>query len=319
MNYCLGIFDSCSKYIVIISVVISELELSDVKMQILPADLVEGSDNSTLQDRPEAFNRVGVNRTDDVLANGVINGLVREAAVQPLIAGISVSAEKANAVRDGFTDESLKREPVSAIDNAGDDVSLAFDRANDRSFSGIAAPALSAFLVPMPVFIATADVGFVNLNDSAEFLDVLNHGGSDLVAHKPSGFVAAKAHVAENLQGAHALLADQHQVRDSIPIFERLIRVLKDCAGQVREAIALVCASVALPVERHCRDGIDAFGAASRAANAFWPAPHYQISNAIFLSLKQLIKLRCGQLVDWLGMLSAGHDGLLFDRKETLA
>jgi hypothetical protein len=72
-------------------------------------------------------------------------------------------------------------------------------------------------------------------------------------------------------------------------------------------------------MERHCRDGIDFLRAAARASDALRPPASDQISNAIFLSLKQRIELRCGQLVDWLGMLAAGHDGLLFDRKETLA
>jgi hypothetical protein len=288
-------------------------------MQIFLADLVISSNNAALQDRPEALNCIRMNRANDVLADCVVNGLVREAVLQPHIAGIGIGAEKANAVRYSFTHESLKREPVSAIDNASNYVALALDRANNRSLPGVATPALAAFLVPMPVFIATADVGFIDLNNSAEFLDVLDHRGSDLVAHKPSSFVAAEAHVAENLEGTHALFADQHKVRDSVPIFQRLIRVLKDCAGQVRETVALVCAGIALPMESHCGDGIDALGIATRASDAFGPPASDQISNAIFLSLKQRIELRCGQLVDWLGMLAAGHDGLLFDRKETLA
>jgi hypothetical protein len=303
----------------ILTVVVSKLKFSDIQMQIFLADLVIGSDNAALEDRPEAFNRVGVNCANDVLANCMIDKLMREAAVQPLIAGISVCAEKANAVRYSLPHESLKREPVCAFDHAGDDIALALDCAHNGSLAGVSAPALSALFVPMPVFIATADVGFIDLNNSAEFLDVLDHRGSDLVAHKPSSFVAAEAHVAENLEGTHALFADQHKVRDSVPIFQRLIRVLKDCAGQVRETVALVCAGIALPMESHCGDGIDALGIATRASDAFGPPASDQISNAIFLSLKQRIELRCGQLVDWLGMLAAGHDGLLFDRKETLA
>jgi hypothetical protein len=39
--------------------------------------------------------------------------------------------------------------------------------------------------------------------------------------------------VAVDLKGAHTLLADQRDMRDPEPVFQRLIRVLKDCAGQV--------------------------------------------------------------------------------------
>jgi hypothetical protein len=59
----------------------------------------------------------------------------------------------------------------------------------------------------MPVFIATADVVFINLDDPAKFLDVLDHCDSDLMAHEPSSFVAPEAHVTEDLKSAHASAA----------------------------------------------------------------------------------------------------------------
>jgi hypothetical protein len=308
-NSLLASLNRRSEYVRIISIIISELEFGNVQMQIFLADLMECSDDAALQNGPEAFDRVRMNCANNVLADGMVDGLVRETTIQPLIAGISVSAEKADAVRYCFAYEGLKREPVSAIDNASDDIPLAFDRAHDRSLAGISAPALTAFLVPMPVLIATADVGFINLDDPAEFLDVLDHGSSDLMAHEPSCLVAAEAHIAEDLQGAHALLADQHQVRDSVPIFERLIRVLKDCAGQVRESIAINRANFALPMMAGC-ERIDLGIAATRAGNPRRPAANYQICNAIVLGLKQRVELRRSQLMDGLWMRRASHDDI---------
>jgi hypothetical protein len=288
-------------------------------MQILPTYLVVSSNNSALQDRPESLNRVGVNRANDMLANSVIDGLMRETALQAAIAGISIGAEKANSVRYGLSHESLKRESVCALDNAGNDIALALDRANDGGLAGVSAPARSAFLVPMPVLIATANVGFVNLNNSAKLLDVLNHRSSDFVAHKPSSFIGAESHIAEDLKGAHALFADQHKVRDSVPIFQRLIRVLKDCAGQMREAIAFIGASIALPFKVHRGDFINTRGTASWAANALWPTSCYQIPDAIILSLKQIFELLHSQLVDCFWMFRTAHCGSLTDRNEALA
>jgi hypothetical protein len=200
-----ALLNSCSENVVVISIVVSELKLSDVQMQIFLADLVVGSHDAALEDRPETFNRIGVNRTNDVLANGMIDGLMREAAIKPLIAGIGVSAEKAYAVRYGLPHEAFQRESVSVFDNASNNVAFSANCADDWRLSGIAAPARSAFLVPMPVFVAPADIGLIDLNDPAEFLNVLDHGGSDLVAHKPSGFVRAEAHIPEDLEGAPAL------------------------------------------------------------------------------------------------------------------
>jgi hypothetical protein len=311
--------DCGSKYVTVLTIIVPELEFSDIQMQILLGNLMISTDNSTLEDRPEALDCVGVNRANDVLANSVVNRLVRETALKTAIAGISIGAEEANPVRYGLPHESLKRSSVGPLDNARNDIALALDCANDRSLAGISPPARSAFLIPMPVLVAPADVGFINFNDPAKLLDVLDHRSSDLVAHEPSSLVRAEAHIAEDLEGAHALLADQHQVRDAVPVFQRLIRVLKDCAGQVRETIALVCAGVALPLEGHCRDRIYLLRIAARAADAFRPTPRDQILDAIVLSLKQFVKLLGCQLVDRLRMLCAGQNGLPIDCKETLA
>ena len=299
-------FDRRSEDICVLPVIIPKLKFGDVQMQIFLANLVIGSDNATLQDGPEALNRIGVNCANDMLTGGVVNGLMRETAIQPLTAGICVGAEKADAVRYGLPHEVFESKAVCAFDHAGDDIALALDRAHYRSLAGVSAPALTAFLVPMPVFIATADVGFVNLNDSAEFLDVLDHGGPNLVAHEPSGFVGAKAHIAEDLKGAHALLADQHQVRDSVPIFQRLIRVLKDCAGQLREAIACGASRSALSALPMMARGqrIDLGVTATRTSDAMRPTAGHEIHNAIVLSFKQRIELGRCHLMD---CFRAGH------------
>jgi hypothetical protein len=296
--------DRRTEYICVIPVVISELKLSDVKMQIFLANLMISTDNPALQDRPEAFNRIGVNCANDMLTNGVINGLVREAVLQSYVAGVSIGAEKANAVRYGFSDESFKRFTVCVLNDASNDIALALDCADYGSLASITAPSLAAFFVPMSVLVAAANVGFVNLYDSAKLLDVLDHGGSNLVAHEPSSLVRAKAHIAKDLESAHALLADQHQVGDSVPVFQRLIRVFKDCAGQVREAIAgFWGALVALPMPWVALQLGWLWRAATRADDTLRPAPNDQIRNAVVLSLKERIELWRCQLVDcfWVG------------------
>jgi hypothetical protein len=48
----------------IVAVVVAELKLRDVQRHIFGADFVEGADNATLQNRPKAFDGVGVDRTN---------------------------------------------------------------------------------------------------------------------------------------------------------------------------------------------------------------------------------------------------------------
>jgi hypothetical protein len=156
----------------------------------------------------------------------------------------------------------------------------------------------------MPVFVVSANVGFIDLNDPAELLHVLNEGGPDLVAHEPSGLIGAKAHVAVDLKGAHPLLADQHQVNDSEPNLQRFIRVLKDRFGQVREAITVRRTLFALPMMTGS-ERIDLGIATTRADNAFRPTARDQVLDAIVLSLKQRVELRDCHLMD--GLRAAAH------------
>ena len=62
-----------SEYVGVIAVIIAELELGDIPRKVLFADLVERADHAALNQRPEAFNRVGMDRADKVIALGVVD------------------------------------------------------------------------------------------------------------------------------------------------------------------------------------------------------------------------------------------------------
>lgn len=66
--------DGFAKDVRVIPIVVAELELGDVERQILRTDLMERADKAALKDRPEAFDCVGVNRADNVLAVSVSDG-----------------------------------------------------------------------------------------------------------------------------------------------------------------------------------------------------------------------------------------------------
>jgi hypothetical protein len=302
-----------AKNISVQAVIIPEFKFSDIQRQIFVTDLMEIAHDAALDERPEAFDCVRMNRADNVLSLAVVNGLMRETALQSIIAVIGIGAKQTNAGRDGFANESLKGFALCIRDDAGDDVSLAPDCADDSGLERVAGTAgFPAFLIPMPVFVVPADESFVNLNDPAKFFNIFNEGDADFVAHQPSSLIGAEAHITVDLKRGHSLLADQHQVNDAIPVFQRLVCVLEDCAGQVREAVASVWrALVALPMPRIALQFWRHDRAATRATDAFGPSASYQIANAIVLRLKKRVELRCGQLMDGLRfrLLLAGHDG----------
>lgn len=87
--------DRHSENVIIEAIIVPKLELRNVKMQVLFADVVESADDPALDDRPKALDRVGVNCTDDILLCGMVNGGVRISLfAQAVITNPLVGAEQ---------------------------------------------------------------------------------------------------------------------------------------------------------------------------------------------------------------------------------
>lgn len=265
--------DRFSENVGIIPIIVPELELSNIERQVFLADLVVGADNATLEDAPKAFNRIGVDRTDDIVAFLVADRTVLVVSLKAAIAGMFVCGEKANLCRDDFADEAFKGFRADVLDHAGDHVAFALNRANDNELVGSLPANAAAFLIPMAVFVLPADIGFVNFDNAHELAELLIYqSGADTVAHAPCGPVRAGADDTVNLHGRHALLAGQHHMNDAEPSAERIVGVLKNGADDMREAVAAIgCAGVALPFEGHCADRMNHISATARAFNAKRP------------------------------------------------
>jgi hypothetical protein len=57
----------------VLPVVIPELELYNIEGKVFPADFVERPDHAALNQGPETFNRVRVDRADDIFPFAVID------------------------------------------------------------------------------------------------------------------------------------------------------------------------------------------------------------------------------------------------------
>jgi hypothetical protein len=97
--------NSRSEDVGVLPVVITELEFGDIQRHIFAAHFVECADNTALEDRPEAFDGLSVDCTDDVLPSGVVNGGVREVFIEALVSGPLIGAKQADFVGDGFANE----------------------------------------------------------------------------------------------------------------------------------------------------------------------------------------------------------------------
>jgi hypothetical protein len=115
-----------SKNVGILAIVISELEFGNIQRQVFPADFVEASHDPALQDRPEAFNSLRVDRADNVLMRAMVNDAMRVALFgQTAITGPAIGAEQADLVRDRFIDERGQCRSFNVLNDPSHDVTFA--------------------------------------------------------------------------------------------------------------------------------------------------------------------------------------------------
>jgi hypothetical protein len=304
----------CSENVSVPPVIIAELELGNIERHIFAAHFVECADHAALEDRPEPFDCLSVNCADDVLASRMVNGRVRKIFVESPISGPLISAKQADLVGDGFSHKRVKRCGLDVRDYPRNHIALAANSADDWSFAGTDAagsPAAAAF-IPMPIFCQAADESLIDFDNSAELINVLHESGSDLMAHEPRGFIGAEAHVTMDLASANSFLACQHKMNDTKPVAERFIRVFENRSCNMREAVAFRCASVALPMPRHCRDLVIDHRTAPRAANAFGPAPADEVGTTSVFVREHRLELRDAHLMNLRGLFCSSHDDLSF-------
>jgi hypothetical protein len=159
----------------------------------------------------------------------------------------------------------------------------------------------------MPVCVIAANGSLVNLDNAAKLFNIFHKRHADFVAHAPSGFVGTKAHVAHDLQCAHALFAGEHKMGNAKPFPQGLVGILEDGPDQNGEAVAIGRALMALPMPLAGSEIIDTGIAAAGAADAFRPAPSLQIGPASVLVREHVLELLDGELVDRLGALGHGN------------
>jgi hypothetical protein len=307
----LASIDCRPKNIRVLPVVIAELELGNIEQHIFAAHCVECADHAALENRPEAFDGLSMDCANDILPSRVVNSRVW--IIKRIVAWILVGAKQADSVRNRFADECGESGGIHVRGHAGDHIALAADGADDWSFAGPDASRSTApaALIPMPVFCQAANKSFIHFDNSAKLIDVLHKGGSDLMAHEPRGPIRTKAHIAIDLQSTHALLARKHEMDNAEPLPQGLVRVLENRSCDMGEAVISSGrrAFVAQPVPLHCAVFLDHHVTATGAGYALRPAMTGEIGATSIFVRESFFPFGDGHLMDWLGLLCAGHTG----------
>lgn len=247
--------------------------------------------DAALDQRPEAIDCSSMNRAGDILAIGVVDRAVVEIFVQRIVSGVFVGRNEADFIGDGFADEAVERRGIGAGDDASNDITFALDDASDHLLAG-AAGSRSA-LVPMPVLVLAADIGFVSFDNAHELAEFgIGEPGADTVAHIMCGRIATETEHTVDLERRNALLAGQHEVDDLEPYLETDIRVFEDRADQYGETIAGRAALPALPMKQAGAQFCNLLVPTTGATNAFGPAASDKILFASIIGREQFLELR---------------------------
>src|SRR4051794_16657931 len=123
--------DRLAEDVFVVPVIVAELKFGDVEGQIFSAYFVERADDPALEDAPETFNRVGVDRADNVLVRRMPDDGMRELAIQSLVANPFVCDQQADFLGHRAAHEGFEKIAAHSVDDASNDFPLALDRADD--------------------------------------------------------------------------------------------------------------------------------------------------------------------------------------------
>jgi hypothetical protein len=282
------------KNIRIVPVITSEGKLSKVQRQILFAYVVEASHNAALEQRPEGINGRSMDQPAHIFVCTMVYCFVREIWLEIIIARCFVSSDQRDFLIHSLSRESIKGSFVCILDHLTNDVALAADGADYRNLSS--RPASFLLLVPMPILVFSADIGFINLDFTQQLCNVfILHRRANAVAHIPSRAIVAAPNLPVNLKRANPLLALSHQINNLEPSAKRVVRILENGARDNGEAIAVFTTAIfvlANPMERASLQLIYLFIVAAWTAYTTRPTQFFQISLASFFRREASFNLR---------------------------
>lgn len=296
-----------AKDVLVEPVVIAKFKLGHVERKILFADLMKRPHHATLEDRPKALDGVGMHSTYHILPLSMVDDLMRVFLMQLPIAHPLIGDQQAHIIRHGFIHKAGQGFGFHIGNDTSNHIALALYRSSHHRLARPCASGASITVVPMSVFGFATDKGFIHFNDPAELGRVSGrHRHTNTMAHIPGGLVGPEPHVAANLQGAHALLARQHQVRDLEPIQQRFIRVLEDRSADMGETIGRDRRTlVALPMPRVAFQLRWIRRTTTWALHAIRPAFADEVLATGFLVRKRFLELWNSQLMQ---KFLSGHD-----------
>ena len=259
----------------IVAVVETPFQFLKVSVQVLPAHLVEGTNNGPLEQAPDPLDTVGVDLADNPLLGGMAHSPVYGVVIfNPHVGLQFIGVNSLSLILDGSMNEIVEGPPPDIRDALDPDLSAV-------PLDGSGNPGLS-FLASRPdIAPLSTHQGFVHFHDtkqSGSNKGIVAHGFTDAVAQIP-GCLVGDSQGPMKLIGAHAFLGFAHEVDGRKPFTQGQVGVVHD---GVRGDGEMVAASLAVPLPAPLDPGHLCI-AATDAGNSIGPAQAFQMLAAFFI------------------------------------
>src|SRR4051812_48703703 len=269
-----------------VALVQPERELVNVAVQVLWAGMMVDADDAAFEDREDALDAVGRHAVANELASAVIDGLViEEQTGEATVSGELVSVQR-RANRDVLVNGPVNGFLIRVGDRLGLHLAAGpLAHTQNGSLADRAAPCVQLLCLVL-VRLDTADIGFVNLDDTGQLLEFGAASLTQPVQHEPCRLLR-DADLLRQLQAADPLPRRDEQVHRIDPFVQRDMRPLHHRPGANREVLLALAAAVIAAFAR--RDAVSE--TANRTVRTIRPETAFQPKPARFRVRNYLEKL----------------------------
>lgn len=217
----------------VVPVVEPPLQLLQVAVQVLDADLVEGSDDGPLEEAPDTFNAVGVDIAHDPLIDAVAHRLVAGIMVgDPQVGFQFISVDGFGLILHVAVDEAVQGLLLDVGNGLQSDLPATLHGTGHIDLV-VSVAATHSCLLP-------SDQRLVHFDDPEQggaFNLGVRQSLADSVAQIPSGLVV-DAQDSLQLIGRDSLFGLNHHVDGEKPLAKRQVGVMHDGSGRDAELVA---------------------------------------------------------------------------------
>ncbi len=254
--------------------IITEIELGNIPLKMLDADMLISPDQTAFKDAEKALNRVGMGFTADILFIAMSHHVMLlkfrpENPVLSRVIGHKVGIGVNMVFKIGFQGLGAHAGNVK-----GTDLAATLHQGKDSVFMPVSLALLCSGLSAYKGFIGL-DRTLPAKHPSTEIIGP--HGFPDSVGHKPGGLVGHAKHPMK-LMRTYPLLAGGHKAKGVKPFVQFDMGILKDCAYGHSERLAATIALIKAGPMAFAFKFFDLLRfAAMRAYRAIRPAQFFKV------------------------------------------